>query len=687
MASSIAVTALWRCPATSAPAVLPQQHLCWSPLPICFQHPGRSKEPLIFVGFFHPRRLGCTKIRVFHTVNCQQRQEEQGLVGTKSESGILHSRKENGGDGTKFLAATEGVCILVAGASYAASAIQKSKQTASVAAAPAVPNVLYKLQDLSAWQVPALCGALVINAVLRTMQMRSSSNKTERKWEENSIKDFTVDQRIGKLEDDMQSLESIAQMLSRHLEKLGVRFRLTRRTLQDPIQETATLALKTSELVSALASREDTLEAELHETRKELRKTQHLLVSLQESQEKQLELLVTAMTKTLKSQRVLGERLSKHSEQGPAGMSNRATKTGVSAPVPKSKISGPLESAKSNLARTFGGLKESYMKKVETSSKTKEKNAQVVDAEKTDRKNEPLVEKHNGNVKVIPSTDRSEKKITTIKSDTKEDFWANTTTTSAAELSVEHEVVDYLTSPDRNPGAVSRYSENPQGNNGRLDSFFSARKNINPYEPPTSFSSQEFHNTGLNSSHSESGDSASGSGKHWESTMGFGFSFDSGFAKDKRPSYDVSPDNASGATSQSDFNSWSSMSGGDTPSVSASGSPPHSSWSGISAWDMNNSSESARHSSCFGASSMDFSSGSGSSRMGEGMINFVQAGFVDTEFMRDFKDGHSVHNLDSPIVEKQGDWFCVLLLNSTPRVSKMYYVRNGCEICIAPSAS
>lgn len=163
----------------------------------------------------------------------------------------------------------------------------------------------------------------------------SSSDRPQIKWEEKSIKDFTVDQRIGKLEDDVQSVAAIARMLSRHLEKLGVRFRVTRRTLRDPIQEvmlylttvcylskiskkrtqmysfiasgiggdvrpqvsvfgvkllkifcfpwrqTAMLALKTSEVVSALASREDMLEAELRETRKELRETQEILVSMQ----------------------------------------------------------------------------------------------------------------------------------------------------------------------------------------------------------------------------------------------------------------------------------------------------------------------------------------------------------------------------------------------------------------------
>ncbi|KAL3687306.1 hypothetical protein R1sor_013615 [Riccia sorocarpa] len=634
MASSIAGTAIWRCPAASALVPSPEHQISWSPLSVCTKHSARSKESLIFVDCLG--RFGRGKIRVSNTVNCQQRQDSQGVVETKNESGILQSRKDKGGDGTKFLSVTEGVCILAAGASYAASVIQKSKQTASVAAEPAVPHILYKFRDLSAWQVPALWGALVINAILRAISTRSSVNRTERKWAEKSIKDFTVDQRIGKLEDDMQSLAGISQALSRHLEKLGVRFRLTRRTLQDPIRETATLALKTSEVVSALASREDRLEAELLETRRELQETQKLLVSLQESQQKQLALLVTAMTKTVKSQKAVEAISLKNSAERAAGKSNRAATTGVSSSLPKNKSIGPLESAKSSLARTFEGLKASYTKKVETTTKTTSKNTQVVDAGKTDRKNESLQEKPDRNKKAIPSTEKSDRKSVTIKSDNKEDFWANTPTSSAAELSVEHEVVDYLTSTDRTSDAVSRYSENPPGNNGKLDSFFSARKNMNPYQPPVSFSSQDFHNSGLSSLHSDSGDFISGSGKHQEQAIGFGFSFESGYGKDKRPSSDVSTENAAGGTSFTDVNNWS----GDTSSNSTQGSPRQSIWSGMSAWDLNNSSECTRHTSCFGASSMDFASGSGSPRMGEGIINFVQAGFVDTDFMRDFKDGY-----------------------------------------------
>lgn len=97
--------------------------------------------------------------------------------------------------------------------------------------------LLTKLGDLSTWYVPALWAALVINAILRAVQRSSSTKSTQKVWEERSIKDFTLDQRVGQLEEEVQGVSTMAQVLSRHLEKLGVRFRVTRRTLRDPIQE------------------------------------------------------------------------------------------------------------------------------------------------------------------------------------------------------------------------------------------------------------------------------------------------------------------------------------------------------------------------------------------------------------------------------------------------------------------
>ncbi|KAL8167447.1 hypothetical protein V2J09_008946 [Rumex salicifolius] len=95
-----------------------------------------------------------------------------------------------------------------------------------------------------------------------------------------------VIQRIEKLEESLRSATTIIHMLSRQLEKLGIRFRVTRRTLKDPIAETAALAQKNSEIARTLAAQEDRLEKELVEVQK-------VLLAMQDQQQKQLELILT----------------------------------------------------------------------------------------------------------------------------------------------------------------------------------------------------------------------------------------------------------------------------------------------------------------------------------------------------------------------------------------------------------
>lgn len=43
--------------------------------------------------------------------------------------------------------------------------------------------------------------------------------------------------RIERVEDDLKSSSRITSLLSRQLEKLGIRFRVTKKVLQDPISE------------------------------------------------------------------------------------------------------------------------------------------------------------------------------------------------------------------------------------------------------------------------------------------------------------------------------------------------------------------------------------------------------------------------------------------------------------------
>lgn len=92
-------------------------------------------------------------------------------------------------------------------------------------------------------------------------------------------------QRIEKLEEDLKSSLTVVRVLSRQLEKLGIRFRVTRKALKDPIAETAALAQKNSEAARALAVQSDILEQELGEI-------QQVLLAMQEQQRKQLDLIL-----------------------------------------------------------------------------------------------------------------------------------------------------------------------------------------------------------------------------------------------------------------------------------------------------------------------------------------------------------------------------------------------------------
>lgn len=349
------------------------------------------------------------------------------------------------------------------------------------------------------------------------------------------------------------------------------------------------------------------------------------------------------MTQTVKSQKALEGKISRESTRRLAGATNKLTSTDIGAPVAKRKSIASDESRKSNFADSLGGLRKSVTKQKETPMKTRLSGAQVVDAEKAELKKELIGDSKNRHVEAPPVEQKPAKKNAAFKPDTsftKEDFWANTPSTSAADLTVEHEVVDYITSSERTTDAVSRYSDSPQ-TSGRLDSFSSGRNNINGFQGPINLSTQDYHNPGISSIHQLSGDYSFGSGRHRD--MGFGFNGDIGIGKDKWSSSETSHEVGLGGSLQGDVNSWSNMSAGDVSpgSGSTSGSPRHNNWSSTSAWDVASGSGSPRQNSWTNSSALDCYSGSGSPRMGEGIINFCQAGFVDTDFMRDFKDGYN----------------------------------------------
>ncbi|XP_059433626.1 uncharacterized protein LOC132166763 [Corylus avellana] len=133
---------------------------------------------------------------------------------------------------------------------------------------------------VSVWGVVLLAGGVVIGAWIRRRQWRRVCRETVKGGVEVNLLE-----RVEKLEEDLRSSATIIRVMSRQLEKLGIRFRVTRKALKDPIAETAALARKNSEATRALAVQEDILEKELGEIQK-------MLLAMQEQQQKQLELIL-----------------------------------------------------------------------------------------------------------------------------------------------------------------------------------------------------------------------------------------------------------------------------------------------------------------------------------------------------------------------------------------------------------
>ncbi|CAK7354564.1 unnamed protein product [Dovyalis caffra] len=184
-----------------------------------------------------------------------------------------------------------------------------------------------------AWGMVVMVSGVLIGAWIRTRQWWRICRETDKEWSRESL---NLMGRIEKLEDDLRSSATIIRVLSRQLEKLGIRFRVTRKALKEPIAEdsgtcadilrpdddhslewlnglpTAALAQKNSEATRALAVQEDILEKELGEIQKNMLQVIsstasgewsdmvlkgckidfNLLSSLQEQQQKQLELIL-----------------------------------------------------------------------------------------------------------------------------------------------------------------------------------------------------------------------------------------------------------------------------------------------------------------------------------------------------------------------------------------------------------
>ena len=81
-----------------------------------------------------------------------------------------------------------------------------------------------------------LVGGVLIGAWIRRRQWRRICKETVKGGLEVNLLE-----RIEKLEDDLRSSATVIRVLSRQLEKLGIRFRVTRKALKEPITEVITV--------------------------------------------------------------------------------------------------------------------------------------------------------------------------------------------------------------------------------------------------------------------------------------------------------------------------------------------------------------------------------------------------------------------------------------------------------------
>ncbi|GFY94032.1 hypothetical protein Acr_09g0004780 [Actinidia rufa] len=145
--------------------------------------------------------------------------------------------------------------------------------------------------------------------------------------------------RIEKLEEDLRSSGTIVKVLSRQLEKLGIRVRANRKALKEPIAETAALAQKNSQATRALAAQEDILEKELSEIQK-------VLLAMQDQQQKQLELIL-AIAETGK---LRNSKRGPSQEKDATGMCNSAEKGVKQVEIPLIQASALQKEADKEMA-------------------------------------------------------------------------------------------------------------------------------------------------------------------------------------------------------------------------------------------------------------------------------------------------------------------------------------------------
>lgn len=85
------------------------------------------------------------------------------------------------------------------------------------------------------WQCVVLVASIVVGAVIRRRQWRRVGGAEFSKGSASHGNNLL--RRVEKLEEDLRSSATLIRVLSRQLEKLGIRVRATRKAQKEPISE------------------------------------------------------------------------------------------------------------------------------------------------------------------------------------------------------------------------------------------------------------------------------------------------------------------------------------------------------------------------------------------------------------------------------------------------------------------
>eukprot|EP00850_Spirogloea_muscicola_P019307 SM000188S03802 [mRNA] locus=s188:32852:34457:- [translate_table: standard] len=205
----------------------------------------------------------------------------------------------------RSVALLEGASLAVAVTAHAACQRAARRQTVEAVGSTVLErkHPAQVLGWLTTLQVLPLWIAVGANALLRLhSEHLSSTGQGSPQPGARLASEMPLLERVGVLEVELVNTMKVGQALSRQLEKLSTRFRVTRMTLRDSLEETAKLAQRTSNSAEGLAAGSERLNSELQEL-------QFAMLAMQEQHSKHLKLFSSTAARLLQSQRSVEQKL------------------------------------------------------------------------------------------------------------------------------------------------------------------------------------------------------------------------------------------------------------------------------------------------------------------------------------------------------------------------------------------